>query len=129
MLTLICGIPNAGKTTYSLRYAEVIHLDDYQHGRKWQEQLRACNDDASKVDGDVVVEGIYNTKEQRKGLLMACWHQTPKVCIWLDTPLDECIKRERNYRKRPISSVIHHDEIFQEPALDEGWDEVIRIGE
>lgn len=126
MLTLICGIPNAGKTTYSLRYDNVIHFDDVT--RKGG-QFENCNRMASEVDGDVVVEGVYNSVKRRKQLLEACKHQDKKICIWLDTEVDECVEREKNYRKRPISLVHAHHRSLEPPTLDEGWDEVIRIGD
>ena len=31
-MILICGIPNAGKTTYSQRYSDVIHFDEVRGG-------------------------------------------------------------------------------------------------
>ena len=37
--------------------------------------------EAEKVDGDVCVEGIYNTRNSRKTLLEICSHQDKKVCI------------------------------------------------
>lgn len=123
MLTLICGIPNAGKTTLSTQYAHVIHLDDLD-GRTHYDQ---CNRFASLYQGDVCVEGVYNRVRQRRELLEACKHQSPKVCIWLDTPLEECLEREKNYRKRPLAIVHAHHNAFEPPTLEEGWDEIIII--
>lgn len=125
MLTLICGIPNSGKTTYSARLENVIHLDDAPLMARYE----SCNRDASQASGDVCVDGVYNQVWQRKKLLEACKHQSPKVCIWLDTPLEECLEREKNYRKRPLAIVHAHHNAFEPPTLEEGWDEIIRIGE
>lgn len=124
MLTLICGLPNAGKTTYSSRYDDVIHFDDVS--RKG-DQFANCNKMASEVDGDVVVEGVYNSARRRKELLVGCKHQDKKVCIWLDTSLEECLKREANYRKRPLIMVSSHHKNFEPPTLNEGWDEIIVV--
>lgn len=124
MLTLICGIPNAGKTTYSAKYGNVIHLDDMPSN-----QVKNCCIKAREVKGDVCVEGVFHRKKYRRELISMCRHQSPKVCIWLDTPLDECVKREMSYRKRPLGIVTAHNEWFEPPTLDEGWDEIIRIGE
>lgn len=124
MLTLICGLPNAGKTTYSSKYDTVIHFDDIP--RKGG-QFENCNKRASEVKGDVCVEGVYNSARRRKQLLEACKHQDRKVCIWIDTPLEECIRRECEYRKRPIGMVHAHRKSFEPPTLEEGWDEVIVI--
>lgn len=124
MLTLICGLPNAGKTTYSSKYDTVIHFDNIP---REGDQFENCNRLASEVQGDVCVEGVYNSVRRRKQLLEACKHQDRKVCIWIDTPLEECIRREREYRKRPIGIVHAHHKSFEKPTLDEGWDEVIAI--
>lgn len=123
MLTLICGIPNAGKTTFSAKYGNVIHLDDFSG------LVAQCNRTAAKVVGDVCVEGVYGTAESRRCLLQACQHQTPKICIWLDTDVDTCRDREKHYRKRTTTLVTIHHKRFEPPTLDEGWDEIIRIGE
>lgn len=124
MITLICGLPNAGKTTYSSSHANVIHFDEASRNG---DQFVNCNRTASKVQGDVCVEGIYNSARRRKQLLEACKHQDRKVCIWLDTPLEECIEREKSYRKRPTGIVHAHYWSFEPPTLDEGWDEIIVI--
>ena len=124
MITLICGIPNAGKTTYSQRYENVIHLDDVPRSGG---QFHNCNRMASEAKGDVCVEGVYNSVRRRKELLEACKHQDRKVCIWLDTPLEECLKREASYRKRPMGLVYSHHKTLEIPTEEEGWDEVIVI--
>lgn len=124
MLTLICGLPNAGKTTYSARYDNVIHCDDIPH-RTSDEMFEKCHKMLSEIHGDICVDGVYVSIERRKQLLDACGHQDKKVCIWIDTPYEECLERERNYRKRPLDIVHTHHRMFQPPTLDEGWDEVI----
>lgn len=126
MITLICGLPNAGKTTYSSRYDSVIHFDAIPHTNT-MEQFAKCNEMASKASGDVCVEGVYNSVKRRKELLKACIHHDRKVCIWLDTPLEECLSRERSYRKRPLDITRSHHRTFEPPTLSEGWDEIIRI--
>lgn len=112
-MTLICGLPNAGKTTYSQRYPDVIHLDDFPRNK-----FLNCNAFVSTQD-DCVVEGIYNLRCRRLKLLEAYHGNAPRICIWIDTPLDVCIQRES--RGRPQSVV---KSPFQPPTLDEGWDEI-----
>lgn len=115
-MTLICGLPNAGKTTYSQRYQNVIHLDDFPRNK-----FLNCNAFVSTQD-DCVVEGIYNLRCRRLRLLESYHGSAPRICIWIDTPLEERLKRET--RGRP-SSVINSG--FQPPTLDEGWDEIIIV--
>lgn len=122
MMTLICGLPNAGKTTYSKQFDNVIHFDDMP--RKGG-QFKNCNAKARMAKGDICVEGVYNSAKVRKELIRACRCQSPKVCIWIDTEVDECVRRENEYRKRPVGIVLSHHKSFEPPTFEEGWDEII----
>ena len=118
MLTLICGIPNAGKTTFSERGSRsVVHLDDTE-GRH-----RAVKEMVSQADGDITVEGVYLHHAQRRELAQA--YKGSALCIWLDTPLDVCIAREDRGRGTLITR--NCAKLFEPPTLDEGWDEIVRI--
>lgn len=121
-MILICGIPNAGKTTYSERYENVIHFDRILGRYRWDKVVEAV-----KQDNSVVVEGVYGKASERKRLVEASVE--PSTCIWLDTPLDVCVDRERNGRNRSENMVIWASEDFEEPTYDEGWYEIIRIKE
>ena len=114
-LTLICGRSRAGKTTYAKRYDNVIHLDS--HGRLSQSYPRVLT---KLGDGDVVVEGIYDTAELRTELLNAYKGQGKRVCIWLDTPLDVIKSRFFHVPSK-------HPYPFEPPTYSEGWDEIIVI--
>jgi predicted kinase len=112
MLALICGLPRAGKTTYSSRYygrCEVLHCDYLQ---TWGvlHRIRHLPDDE-----DVVVEGVYREARSRKELAGA--YHGKKVCIWLDTPLEIRKTRPGFYKES--------DTHFDPPTLAEGWDKVI----
>lgn len=111
MLTLICGHPRAGKTTYSKRFDSVIHLDDTHSTRKVLQKV-------VRITGDVVVEGIYYNPKERRELLNAYRGQGSR-CICLDTPKE--VREERYGHK------IRHDHPFLIPTFDEGWDEIIVI--
>lgn len=124
-MILIIGIPNSGKTTYSSQYGNCIHYDEI--GRTTRDKYRRLNELASQ--GNAVIEGVINEKRRRKELISSCPKDEHKVCIWLNTPLTECLKREQNYRKRSLDMVRHHHERFEPPTYDEGWDEIIIIGE
>lgn len=116
MLLLICGYPNAGKTTYSQKFDNVIHLDDYKHPSK------ICKEVSTMTN--VVVEGIYLTNKMRVQLLSA-YQGKYKKCIFLDVPLSECIKRETRGRKSFVFE--NFAKSFEPPTLDEGWDEIVII--
>ena len=122
-MVLIIGHPNAGKTTYSQRYDNVLHLDDFPNSK-----FLNCNKAVRETDGNVVVEGIYNLRCRRKLLLEQVKNKDCKnICIWIDTPLEVCLERERNYRQRHEHIVKSSYDMFQPPSYDEGWDEIIRI--
>jgi tRNA uridine 5-carbamoylmethylation protein Kti12 len=114
-LTLICGSPNAGKTTYSSRYENAYHYDDMR-----KQGLKIA--DIINQD-DVVIEGLFETANARRRI--ANMADGYKTLIWLNTPLDECVRREN--RGRPIAMVTRHFNMFEPPTYDEGWDEIILI--
>lgn len=123
-LTLICGIPNAGKTLYANRFPNVVRYDSLRLITP-QRYAHIC---ALAATENICVEGVYGEKWRREELVKACHEQGhTATCIWLDTPTDKCLERERNYRHRPESLVLAHAKMFEPPTLDEGWDEIIRI--
>lgn len=124
-MVLICGLPNAGKTTHSDKYFNVVHFDDISYWRA-DDHFEKCNALVTKSIGDVCVEGVYNTAKRRQELLEVC-NKNYKKCIWIDTPVEICLQRERNGRMRGDHLVLHHAKTFEPPTLDEGWDEIIII--
>ena len=121
MLYLICGLPNAGKTTYSNKFESVLHYDDISRLSFAERNEIYRNTDAE------CIEGIYNTIKSRKNILECVKETDKRVCIWIDTPLEICLERERNYRHRPEQMVKHSYDAFQPPTYDEGWDEIIVV--
>lgn len=113
MLTLICGLPRAGKTTYSERFDDVIHLDT-------SGAYQGVNRRLKHRTGDVVVEGVYQLQRERKRLIEAYKTDTYK-CIWLNTP-DEVRRSRPGWDK-------YCDKPFEPPTYSEGWDEIIVIKE
>ena len=111
MITLICGHSRAGKTTYSQRFDNVLHLDEIHTTQRVIQLVKA-------KDGDVVVEGIYYRPSERESLLHAYKGQGSR-CICLDTP--------KEVREERMGHLIKHDYPFRYPTLDEGWDELIII--
>ena len=114
MIKLICGVSRAGKTTYSQRFDNVIHLDDMG---KPLDRYSKVNELVSNRN-DVVVEGIYDTPELRIALLNA-YKGDEKVCIFLD-PSEEAMKGRKHFTRK-------HK--FTPPTYAEGWDEIRRITE
>ena len=110
MITLICGYPRAGKTTFSERFKKAIHLDT---DGLYDGVLRKTK---HRTD-DVVVEGVYNRQRQRMALLSAYKGEGCR-CIWIMTSKE--IRQQRTGRRI-------HDVPFEPPTYSEGWDVIIII--
>lgn len=108
MLLLICGLPRAGKTTFSMQFDNVIHSDGIGY-KKVVELI-------SNTTDDVVVDGVYNRARERTKITSA-YKGKYKKCVWLNTP-DEI------RRKRPMWHPCH-DVYFEPPTEAEGWDEIV----
>ena len=124
ILTLIFGISNAGKTTYSEKFPDTIHLDDFLSDR--HKPYQELNEYIKDLQSDIYVEGLFLRREFRVDLIKA----TPNhrhVAILLKAPLDILIERERNYRKRGDGFVRFQNRVFEPPKKSEGWDEIIVI--
>lgn len=118
MLTLICGLPNAGKTTYSKQYDNVLHLDEIGTTKRVVEAIK-------QTDGDVVVEGFFGSQDERSRVRAA--HNGYAKCIFLNVSVDVSIRRENRNRNEYILRSAAR--FFEPPTYSEGWDEIIIIGE
>ena len=113
MFILLCGLPRAGKTTYSKKYDssyQIVHTD-------------MCGMHQTKIyvaqtKGDIVVDGVYKGAKERADLCRT-YSGNYKKCIWLNTSKKVRMKRA-NYSR-------HCDYPFEPPTYDEGWDEIIII--
>lgn len=111
MLVLICGLPRAGKTTYSKQFEnkyKVLHLDNTT--------IKNVRDTVSQTTDDIVVEGVFHESILRKHLVSR-YKGNYKKCIWLDTPTE--IKQTRYKYKKCLEFP------FEPPTYEEGWDEII----
>lgn len=123
---LICGLPNAGKTTFSKQFENVVHLDDVIYTAPKERIPNTAKEINSLSDkNDIVVEGVFFLASTRKKLLSLLDFECKKTCVWLCTSKQICIAREN--RGREVSMIQQLHEQFQPPTLDEGWDEIIVI--
>lgn len=77
----------------------------------------------------VICDDLNTRVKWRQGLLTTISNiDCKKVLVVMNTPLDECIKRNTN-RKERLSDfiVIRTYERYEPPTLDEGWDEIIYV--
>lgn len=114
MLTLICGCSRAGKTTYSKKYDDVIHLDGL--AKKLADRY-AMALSMARTDKNLVFDGIYDRADLRSALVDAYQGDTC-ICVWIDTTRD--VIRSRIKIPYPHNT-------FEPPTFEEGWDEIIRI--
>lgn len=125
MFTLICGVPNAGKTTHGSKVL-AYHLEDFFTG-DFRKQFVRCNEHLSTIDSDFYIEGVYNTVALRKALLEACKNHEYKRCIFRIISFETCLKRENRGRPECVLRSAYNK--MEPPTLAEGWDEIIIIDE
>lgn len=116
MITMICGLPNAGKTTYSRRYNNALHQDDLGTTDNVIEAIK-------QAGADVVVEGVFSTCDIRRRVLSA--YGGKSRCIFIDITAEESIRRENRNRHPQI--LRNAARFFEPPTFAEGWDEIIVI--
>lgn len=116
MLTMICGLPNAGKTTLSERYENALHQDEIG---TISNVIKAIE----QIDDDVIIEGYFGKCEERKNVLSAYNGKTK--CLFIDISVEESIRRENRNRHPQI--LRNAARFFEPPTFDEGWNEIIII--
>lgn len=136
-LIVLCGPPGAGKSTLAKQLAEkeaaVLHcFDDYPGALspfRTQEALDTMltNIGLDIVTKNVVVDNLNVKIKSRQEILEAIGStKCKKVLVVIRPPLKVCMSRNnKRSRKIPerILELIYND--YQEPTLEEGWDEII----
>ena len=130
-----CGLPGSGKTTLSIKMSKKYNLNRYS----WDElkgimRLQEIYDNIIydiNHNTDVILDYIFLTTDARLRLLDKIKElDCKKILLVLNTPLEECLIRNRN------SDRDHHladghikllNKRYQPPSLDEGWDDIIYI--
>ena len=143
-LTLMVGIPGAGKSTYTKtkidRRVRILSSDAIR-----KELFR---DEADQEHNDIVFDTLYSRARQLlidgKDVLIDATNSTKqnrarslehfkdlsirKKAIVIETPVSTCIERDKGRRRTVGCDVIKEfaDE-FEYPAKDEGFDEIVHI--
>ena len=142
MLCVLCGCCGSGKTTLSRQLAEQYNAKLYcfdnlpnSHHPKYAESVRNKMWQDIAVDLNegkkIIVDDLHTRLRWRKGLLsyvsdISC----QKNLIVMNTPLEECLKRNANRQyKLPEFVVENTFKNYEPPTLDEGWDEIIVIND
>lgn len=130
----MCGIPGSGKSTLSKRIADDydvtrFSLDEMGYVRQFK--LIPHIVEVLKRRESVVADSLYTKTQWRTELLEAVKDiECKRVLVYMNTPLDVCIQRNRG-RKKPLPDFVveHQFEQFEKPTLEEGWDEIIYVKE
>lgn len=137
-LTIMCGLPNSGKTTKATALAEstgatLIRHDDYYSRvittttfvkKEHLEQVTqlVLNDIKAHLENgeDVIYDAVNNTIASRQKVIETCAVDGCRyVCVYMDTPLDQSLERD----KSGWTSVFSRN--FEIPTEDEKFDEII----
>ena len=138
-MIVLCGIPGSGKTTMSAQLAEQHNAKLYcfdslphAHHPKYADAVRSQmhKDIAEDLRNgqSVVVDDLHTKLKWRQGLLSAVADiDCKKILVVMDTPLEECLRRNANREMRLPDFVVESiHQSFEPPTLDEGWDEIIK---
>lgn len=133
MLFVLCGIQGSGKTTVA-KLIESMGAKRYSHDELIADNISKAQMHQRAVDelikgNSVVLDAIYTTKNQRKQVLFDVANiSCKKVVIVMNTPYDECLRRNAK-REKPIPqrSIEYTKSLYQLPTYDEGWDEIIIV--
>lgn len=134
---ILCGVPGSGKSTLAAELTETYKAKLYSYddiiynSKKKPEDVRAYILSSIKEDlqeGFNVVMDDSNILIKLRTEVLAAINEceSKKILIVMDTPLDICLLRNANRKKRLPDWVIYHMyRKYQVPTLDEGWDEIL----
>ena len=138
-LYVVCGA--SGKTTFS-RYlqsycgAKLYCFDDLPNAchPKFCNTIRnqMWSDIITDLQNgiDVVCDDLHITKNWRMSIISTVSEiECKKILVFIDAPLQECLSRNANRKRRlPDSFIKDIYQAIEPPTLDEGWDEIIYHG-
>lgn len=128
-LIVFCGSPGSGKTTLSREIAKEygfnrISMDEMKIFR--HKELIPFIVSSLQEGKDTIVDSLYTKTAWRKELLEALENiRCEKVLVYMDIPLEECLKRNAG-RENSLDSYIVEDiyKSIEKPCISEGWDSV-----
>lgn len=129
-LYVMCGIPGSGKSTLSRQLAEEHGLTRFSFDEMkcyTTRQFIRPVVTALQEGKSVVMDSTHLRVNGRKVILQAVADiPCRKVCVLMDTPFDECLRRNANREARiPDMMMDSTRRTLQPPTLSEGWDEII----
>ena len=143
-LTLMVGLPGSGKSTYAKSLQNDITIVLYSDAISKE----LWGDENEQKNKDIVFKTLYkrarNLLLSGKNVIIDATNilkldrarslnrfadlNIKRKAIIIDTPIDECIRRNQlRERKVPVSVIREFATKYVEPTLEEGFDEILRI--
>lgn len=142
-LIILSGMPASGKSTYAESLKEsyvVLSSDKIRKELLGDEKNQIANDlvfktlykranDLLRNKFNVVIDSTAINKFERKRMLENFKEQeVEKVCVFIETDFEECVKRDKQRDRVVGEDVLKlYFERVEKPTLEEGFDEVIII--
>lgn len=135
---MMVGLPASGKTTTAYTLGAIVRssdelrssllgdVDDQRHNKEIFDLLHSLIKADVFSGTDVVYDATnIHSRYRREFLESLSLLPCKKVCIYVDTPYDECLSRNaKRERKVPIEVLERMRNRFTPPVMDEGWDEI-----
>lgn len=134
---VLCGIPGSGKSTLAIELAKTYKAKLYSYddiiynSKKKPDDVRAYMLSSIKKDlqegFNVIMDDSNILIKLRAEVLTAIDEcESKKTLIVMNTPLNICLLRNANRKKRLPDWVINHmHRKYQSPTIDEGWDKIL----
>lgn len=129
-LYVMCGIPASGKSTKSRQMAEEYGLSRFSYDEmrcfhQWDFIRPAVE---ALQNGESVIMDSTNLRITGRKSILESMMDIPcrKIVIYMNTSLEECLRRNENREARLQDFMIESAyRALQPPTLNEGWDEII----
>lgn len=136
MIHVTCGITGSGKTALSkqlaIEYNATLYCYDVFPRQNWREDVHEnIYKEIIKTlySGEIVVYDDLNLSKLNRLSLLNAISKTncKKILHVMKTPPNICLERMclRDKRYIPKAVIDYYCERYEEPTLDEGWDEII----
>ena len=129
-LLVLCGASGSGKSTLSKEIAEkqnLIRLSMDELNFFSHSELLPLITELLESNKDIIIDALYTKLKWRKEILEATNRfDCKRTLIYMNTSLNECIRRNKG-RKSPLPDLVieHTYNKIESPSLDEGWDEIL----
>lgn len=136
MLSLLCGFPGSGKSTVAAEWSDGIVLcpDDFRKVLSGKDffapiedyvwgVVKTCARVLLAQGRHVMIDATHLTVGSRSQWIRMAQDLNERInCIWVQTPMEECKRRNAGRERQVPEEVMDRmAETFVEPTLDEGF--------